>query len=172
GFDGLIHHCLCNWPLPTIAACRRLQPNQKRRAALKVETKVDLPATNHRPVRSLLIERWIGRPKAKRGDHDRQHRPQNAAKPLAFGREIPAEKHQYGEADKKSEHWGHGIFDPRSSIFDLLIGVACSVRLSNSNVLPYASFRTLVIADLSTSIFTLSATFSSTVVSFTFEIRP
>ena len=87
-------------------------------------------------------------------------------------REIPAEQHQYGEADKKSEHWGHGIFDPRSSIFDLLIGVACSVRLSNGNVLPYASFRTLVIADLSISIFTLSATFTSTVVSFTFEMRP
>ena len=63
------------------------------------------------------------------------------------------------------------------SILDLRFSICSSaslvrVRLSSGNVLPYASFRTLVIADLSISIFTLSATFTSTVVSFTFEMRP
>src|SRR5918996_609255 len=82
---------------------------------------MDLPAANHCPIRSLLVERRIDRPEAKRCDHDCEHSAQDAAQPIAFGREIPAEQHQYGEADKESEHWGHGIFDFRFSIFDLLI---------------------------------------------------
>ena len=88
-------------------------------------------------------------------------------------REIPAEQHQYGEADKKVSTGVDRIFE--SSIFDFSIyssALLSLVRLSNGSVLPYASFRTLVIADLSISIFTLSATFTSTVVSFTLEIRP
>src|SRR5213080_1042841 len=79
GLDRLIYHRFCNWPLSTIGACWRLQPNQKRSAALKVETKMDLPATNHCSIRSLLVERRIGRPEAKRCHHDCEHRPQNAA---------------------------------------------------------------------------------------------
>src|SRR5262245_13263844 len=75
GLDGLIHHRFRNWPLSTICARRRLEANQKRSAALKVETKMDPPAANQCPIRPLLVERWIDRPKAKRRDHDCQHSP-------------------------------------------------------------------------------------------------
>ena len=54
--DRLIHHRFCNWPLSTIGACWRFQPNQKRCAALKVETEMDLPVPNQCAIRSLLVE--------------------------------------------------------------------------------------------------------------------
>src|SRR5262245_36169913 len=133
---------------------------------------MDLPAANHRPIRPLLVEGRIRRPQAKRRNHDCEYSAQNTTRSIAFGGEIPAEQHQDGETDKESEHRGHGILDSESSNFDLVIIVACLVQPGNGNVLSYASFSTLVIADLSISIFTLSATFTSTVVSFTFEIRP
>src|SRR5262249_51945588 len=79
GFDGLIYHRFCNWPLFTVGRCCRLEPNQKRSAALKVEAKMDSPAANQPPIRSLLIEWWIDRPKAKHRDYDCEHSPQNAA---------------------------------------------------------------------------------------------
>ena len=81
-----------------------------------------------------------------------------------IGRKIPGEQHQDAESEEK--------FEPRThSIGCFLVILSC--RRSGSHYLALSgAFNTLVMADFSISIFTLSATFTITVVSFTFEISP
>src|SRR5262245_19055326 len=96
---------------------------------------MDLPAANYCSIRSLFIERRIGRPKAKCSDNYCEHRPQNAAQSVAFGREIPAEQHQYAEADKKVST---GVME--FSIFDFRFSISSSASLPQPGLITPDTF--------------------------------
>ena len=93
-----------------------------------------------------------------------------------IGGEIPPEEDEDGESGKKCKRRGHSIADCGLRIVDWLIAPSLNrlIFIDNplSDINSQLSFSTVVTADLSISIFTLSATFTSTVFSFTFEIRP
>ena len=161
--DCLVKHSLSD------RLVARFQPDEERRAALDIETE-----------RNLLLRRPDRRDAKNDEQQHERHREQAFPRPMVRG-EVPPEENEHGQTDAKCKRRAHWSFDVRLSILDLLINSSLSwPSLSwrdrslreGGNLLTYASFNTLVMADLSISIFTLSATFSSTVFSFTFAMRP
>src|SRR5205085_10101499 len=130
-----------------------LQFDQKGSAPFDVETERDFPRDYDFTLRIFHVPRRINHRDAERDRDEDKHESEDPLPGAVIGREVPAEKTEPHELDEKHDsrtdlHFGVGIYDALASFV----------------------FRTLVTAVFSISSFTLSATFTITVVSFTFEI--
>src|SRR5205814_3192832 len=84
--------------------------------------------------------------------------------------EVPPKQHEQRNPDKKRECRGHEIANGKpgrcfASVTGRLSIADCFIVLWVNGSTIQASFKTVAIADFSISIFTLSATFTSTVFS-------
>ena len=107
-FNGLVEHAFRD------ILFSLHQPNEKRSAALDVETE-----------RNFFV-RWISEPHAERYRYDREDYGDESFPRPEIGGEIPAEEHEPDELDKKHETGTHCIFDFGFSISDWVIVLTIS----------------------------------------------
>jgi len=99
-FHRLVHHVLGDGLLFVIHV-GRIQPDQKRSAALQIEPEMDLAKLDHLPVGVLHIKRRIGQRQAEGHDEHGEHRAEHTLRGLAIGKKIPAEEHHQKQAKEK-----------------------------------------------------------------------